>query len=144
MTVVVFSKLPVRWPASFRWHCAVQVRSLAGLGHDVMVISGAPQFHESEQVCEGAKQLIEVALPKWGSLDAGSAWQEFAVACADPHVAQRVAEFAPDAVLGVDWTSFQPCNNLRQALRALSARCPPYVFLNYRCKHTRPWSRIKH
>ena len=99
-----------------------------------MVISGAPQFHGSEQVCEGAKQLVEVALPKWGVLDASSAWQDFAAACADPRLAERVANFAPDAVLGVDWTSLQPYHHLRQALRALSACIPPYVFLNYRCE----------
>ena len=101
-----------------------------------MVISGAPQSFGNDQVCEGAKQLVEVALPKWGSLDASSAWQEFAGACADPHLAERVAEFAPDVVLGVDWTSFQPYNNLRQALGALLAHIPPYVFLNYRCEHS--------
>ncbi len=98
-----------------------------------MVISGAPESHDSEQICEGAKHLIEVALPKWGSLDASCAWREFAAACADPKLAQQAADFAPDAVLGVDWTSLQPYNHLRQALSALSVHIPPYVFLNYRC-----------
>ena len=109
------------------------MRSLASLGHDVMVLSGAPESLESAQFREGAKHLIEVALPKWGSLDASSAWQEFASACADSQVAQRVADFAPDAILGVDWTSFQPYHHLQQALGALSAHIPPYIFLNYRC-----------
>lgn len=109
------------------------MRSLASLGHDVMVISGAPESLESEKICEGAKQLVEVALPKWGALDASSAWQEFASACADLRVAQRVVDFAPKAILGVDWTSFQPYNHLRQTLGAMSAHIPPYVFLNYRC-----------
>lgn len=103
-----------------------------------MVISGAPESHDSKQICEGAKHLIEVALPMWGSLDASSAWREFAAACAGPKTAQRVADFAPDAVLGVDWTSLQPYNHLRQALGALSVHIPPYVFLNYRCVATKP------
>ena len=31
-----------------------------------MVISGAPESHDSKQICEGAKHLIEVALPNVG------------------------------------------------------------------------------
>lgn len=73
-----------------------------------------------------------MALPRWGSLDASSAWEEFAVACAEPRIVKRVAEFGPAFVLGVDWTSFQPYKHLQQALRNQTAPIPPYIFLNYR------------
>ena len=127
---------------------------MAGLGHDVIVISGAPQSFGNDQVCEGAKQLVEVKQDirleyTYPRLDAEVSKKlnhllksPFVIhpgtgrVCADPHLAERVAEFAPDVVLGVDWTSFQPYNNLRQALGALLAHIPPYVFLNYRCEHS--------
>lgn len=40
---------------------ATQVRSLCSLGHDVMVISGAPPSYSSSPIAEGAKELIEAS-----------------------------------------------------------------------------------
>ena len=71
-------------------------------------------------------------LQKWGSLDASSSWQELAERCSDSSIVERVARFAPEAVLGVDWTSFQPYQHLQQGLGGQNAPVPPYVFLNYR------------
>ena len=71
-------------------------------------------------------------LPKWGLLDAGSSWQAFAEECSDSSIVEHVARFAPEAVLGVDWTSFQPYQRLQQGLGGRKAPVPPYVFLNYR------------
>lgn len=74
----------------------------------------------------------QVRLPKWGSLDASSAWQDFTDCCSQLDLVKRVAHFAPKAVLGVDWTSFQPYRNLQSGLDSLGLPVPPYVFLNYR------------
>ncbi|CAK0761886.1 hypothetical protein CVIRNUC_002903 [Coccomyxa viridis] len=109
-----------------------QVRSLSSLGHAMLVISGKPPSSESSRIQEGAQELIEVELPEWGSLDASSSWQDFAERCSDGDILERVARFAPEAVLGVDWTSFQPYQRLQQGLEGQKAPIPPYVFLNYR------------
>ena len=75
---------------------------------------------------------LQVELPKWGCLNASSSWQDFAERCSDCSIVERVARFAPEAVLGVDWTSFQPYQRLQQGLGSRKAPAPPYVFLNYR------------
>ncbi len=81
------------------------------------------------------RKYLQVELPEWGSLDASSSWQDFAERCSDGDILERVARFAPEAVLGVDWTSFQPYQRLQQGLEGQKAPIPPYVFLNYRQGH---------
>ena len=78
------------------------------------------------------EQSLQVTLPKWGSLDASSAWQDFAAFFANPSTVKRVGDFAPEAVLGIDWTSLTPYKHLQDAFISLEAPCPPYIFLNYR------------
>lgn len=94
-----------------------QVRALAALGHDLLVVAGRP--HDAPDAdsapTEGAKQLLQVLhkrgnlypphrthqvpLPVWNRLDAQSSWQVFADACSQPHIVQAVAAFgyAPSA-----------------------------------------------
>eukprot|EP00884_Botryococcus_braunii_P006373 jgi/Botrbrau1/15737/Bobra.4_1s0105.1 len=109
-----------------------QVRSLTKLGHEVLVISGRPAEAEDLAAnCEQGEVLHEVPLSRWGTLDRNSAWDEFAQKASTVSIAQKVTDFNPQAVLGVDWTSL-PC------YRALVAACQslrvplPYVYLNYR------------
>ena len=78
------------------------------------------------------RQHLQVELPEWGSLDASSSWQDFAEKCSDSGIIERVARFAPEAVLGVDWTSLQPYQSLQHGLGSQKAPVPPYIFLNYR------------
>lgn len=78
------------------------------------------------------EQCSQVTLPKWGSLDASSAWQDFAAFFAKPSTVKHVGDFAPEAIIGIDWTSLTPYKQLQDAFISLEAPCPPYIFLNYR------------
>eukprot|EP00887_Chlorella_sp_A99_P008095 scaffold12.g8095.t1 len=109
-----------------------QVRALAELGHQLCVVSGAPEQPQHEAHREGAAQLIEIPLPLWGRLDAGCAWREFAAGAGAPGVVALVAEFAPDAVLGVDWHSLPAYEALAGGLGAAGVAPPPFCFMNYR------------
>jgi len=126
-----------------------QVRALAAAGHAVMVLSARPAAHDGRPAREGARTLEEVAVGSWGRLDAGGPWAEFAAGAAAPALAARVAEFAPQVALVVDWSGFAAYEALCCALAAggvggvggggggaASAQpaplAPPLVFLNYR------------
>ncbi len=63
----------------------------------------------------------------WNRLDASTPWQQFAAGVLDDHVTAAVRQFAPEAVLGVDWSALQACRNLMPYTNGA-----PYVYLNYR------------
>ena len=110
-----------------------QVRSLAALGHELLVISGTPQAAQEEEATHvGAWQLIEVPLPVWGRLDAECSWQEFAEGAGSEPCVAAVAAFEPEAALGVDWHSVAAFERLAAGLRAGGAAVPPFIFMNYR------------
>ncbi|KAK9822651.1 hypothetical protein WJX81_003711 [Elliptochloris bilobata] len=111
-------------------YAANQVRALAGLGHDVLVIAGKPPGHDKAPYASGACCILEVELPRWGRLDRPCAWQEFAAGAAE--LVQRMASFGARAALGVDWTSLAPYQQLADGLRRAGHSAPPYVFMNYR------------
>ncbi len=75
--------------------------------------------------------LTQIELATWGTLDRSCGWEAFAAGCSQPGIAERVREFRPDAVLGVDWSSLP-------AFEALKACLGPdhlnltYAYLNYR------------
>ena len=71
-------------------------------------------------------------VPIWNRLDRGSAWKEFSDGLAVPGIAERVANFQPQAVLGVDWTSLSAYQALSEMLTELAQPVPPYIFMNYR------------
>lgn len=75
---------------------------------------------------------LQVELPVWGRLDAGCGWRAFAAGAGAPAVVQAVADFAPEAVMGVDWHSLAAYEALEGALGAAGQRLAPYVFMNYR------------
>ncbi|KAK9817271.1 hypothetical protein WJX72_012093 [[Myrmecia] bisecta] len=104
-----------------------QVRGLATLGHEVFVVSCKPEGHTGAAKPEGAGQLVEIAVPVWNCLDRSCSWQEFADGVAQPAVVASILEFAPQAVLGVDWSSVRPYKQL--VSKGLAA---PFVYMNYR------------
>ncbi|KAL4436763.1 hypothetical protein ABPG75_003902 [Micractinium tetrahymenae] len=121
-----------------------QARALTQLGHEVLVIAGAPPGHTqkaAEAAGEGAGlveqqaalawRILHVELPVWGRLDAGCAWREFAAGGSAPEVAAAAAAFRPAAVLGVDWHSVGVYEQLQEALPGP----PPFIYLNYRVFH---------
>ena len=73
----------------------LQVRALARLGHEVLVIAGTPAAHSKARDASGARCLLEVELPRWGLLNRGCAWQEFARGMAG--FAEQVAAFGAHA-----------------------------------------------
>jgi hypothetical protein len=125
-----------------------QVRALAAAGHAVFVLSARPAAHDARPAREGARALEEVPVGAWGRLDAGGPWAEFAAGTAAPALAARVAAFAPQVALAVDWSGFAAYEALRGAMErsvlasadggeggdAATALAPalPLVFLNYR------------
>ncbi|CAL8468103.1 g7642 [Coccomyxa elongata] len=112
-----------------------QVRALAALGNELLVISGKPAGYQGAPESEGAAKLFQVELSVWGSLDRSSAWQAFAEGAGSEEVVSAVARFQAGAVLGVDWTSLQAYKNLSAGLQRSAALVPPYVFMNYRVYH---------
>ena len=120
------------------------VRALVGRNSSILVLcgreAGAAQTTEAdwgqngEAGLPGASQsavtVRSVALPVWRKLDRASAWQQFAAAAAAEH-ADAVARFAPDVVLGVDWTGLPPLLELRRA-GAVQPPTVPFVYLNFR------------
>ncbi|BDA42205.1 hypothetical protein COCOBI_03-0920 [Coccomyxa sp. Obi] len=112
-----------------------QVRALAALGNELLVISGKPAGYQGTSENEGAAELFEVELPVWGSLDRSSAWEAFAEGAGSEAVVSAVARFQANAVLGVDWTSLQAYKYLSTGLQHSAALIPPYVFMNYRVYH---------
>lgn len=76
---------------------------------------------------------MQVELARWGALDRGSAWAQFAAGAASASVVAAAAQLGADAVLGVDWTSFPAYQALANSLGSQQAPIPPFVFMNYRC-----------
>ncbi|KAG1669501.1 hypothetical protein FOA52_015668 [Chlamydomonas sp. UWO 241] len=110
-----------------------QVRALAGLGHQVFVISARPHAHGTEPgSTQGAVRVVEVPVSSWGRLCAAAPYAEFATGGASPEVATAVAAFAPDVAMGVDWSSLPLYRALAQQLAQQQAAVPPLVYLNYR------------
>ncbi|KAI7843143.1 hypothetical protein COHA_003314 [Chlorella ohadii] len=138
-----------------------QARALTQLGHEVLVVAGAPPCHAPAAGSTGpgheapplAAQILHIELPTWGRLDAACAWRDFAAGACRPDVAAAVAAFGPTAILGVDWHSVAAYDALVEALArhngsgssssgsgssagsGIAAAAPPYVFLNYRVYH---------
>lgn len=71
---------------------------------------------------------------RWGRLDAHAPWQDFASGVGQASVSLRIEEFAPEVVLGVDWTSYPAYLELKRHFAAAEGArgLAPYVFLNYR------------
>jgi hypothetical protein len=113
-----------------------QVRSLTRLGHQVFVLSAAPEASttdvQSRKSSEEVK-LIEIPVPAWGRLDRQSGWREFADGVT-PEICSEIAEFNPQWALIVDWSAVGAYKRL------VSSRCwgdnlesvPPMAYLNYR------------
>jgi hypothetical protein len=74
----------------------------------------------------------QVELSRWGTLDASSAWVEFAEGVAHADIPRAVLDFGADAAVGVDWTSLPAYCALHLRMQQLGAIGPPYVFMNYR------------
>jgi len=99
------------------------VRVLRQGGAALLALCGMP---------EGAsapldQTLLTVPLPRWEKLDKDSAWEAFAAGAAQH--AKVVAEFHPDVVLAVDWTSTAAVASLR---RAGTLHDAPTLFLCFR------------
>ena len=116
-----------------------QVRALRSAGHDLHVLSGRPADddadgcreagHGAGDVASSARCHVEedsdgvivwaLTLPRatWGRLDRHSGWRAFARAAGtSPDLTAAVAAFAPDVVLGVDWSSLPAWSALRATL----------------------------
>ena len=75
----------------------------------------------------------QVPLSSWGRLDRHSPWEEFAAACT--RLGGKVADFKPQVVWGIDWTSLHPYYEVAGRLHPpeeLDKGALPYVFMNYR------------
>ncbi|KAI3425983.1 hypothetical protein D9Q98_007951 [Chlorella vulgaris] len=113
-----------------------QARSLAQLGHQVLVVAGAPAGRSSNGTATPAHpqqeqqhqldqpRVLYVELPVWGCLDTSCGWREYA-AGAGSTVAAEVAAFGAAAVLGVDWHSVGAYDALAAALPP--GTLPPFV-----------------
>ncbi len=75
---------------------------------------------------------MQIELPHWGTLDRSCSWQAFAKGCRQPTIVQRIVDFRPDAVLGVDWSALPAFEALHASLVAEDMQLP-YVYMNYRC-----------
>lgn len=175
----VLSIPPLRPPS-------LQARALMQLGHEVLVIAGAPRCYAPPAAVQrvlrvsslGGSLLAvqleapvpapcppacpslpccppppQVELPRWGSLDAGCSWREFASGAAAPAIAAEAQAFRADAVLGVDWHSAAAYDALAAATAAAAGGgaaaaggeeegggrggggLPPFLYLNYRVYH---------
>ncbi|PNH12500.1 hypothetical protein TSOC_000582 [Tetrabaena socialis] len=108
-------------------YATAQVRALAAAGHELFVVSARPGHAEVPDDACGAKSIIEIPVQTWHRLDAGAPWREYAAGVLDEAVGEAVRAFAPEAVLGVDWSALQAARNL-----APYCGGAPYVYLNYR------------
>ena len=80
----------------------------------------------------------QVQLPEWGCLNHRCSWQELATQLSTETVVQRIAAFAPSAILGVDWSSLPAYKAIAAALHAHSLPVPCFIYMNYRY-HDRSW-----
>lgn len=118
---------------------ALQVRSLGELGHAVLVVSGAPPPSSpslptpssSPAAWDGAPNasVLRFPLPRWGSLDASCAWEEYASSCVRLG-ASAVGAFAPEAAVTVDWHGHEAWRRVRAALSRFASL--PEAYMNFR------------
>lgn len=69
-----------------------------------------------------------MGVSSWGRLDVTAPWQEYAAGAATPEALEAVRSFAPEVVLGVDWSALPAYRALKPALEADTT----FVYLNYR------------
>eukprot|EP01023_Acetabularia_acetabulum_P016149 TRINITY_DN17974_c0_g3_i1.p1 TRINITY_DN17974_c0_g3~~TRINITY_DN17974_c0_g3_i1.p1 ORF type:complete len:405 (-),score=36.08 TRINITY_DN17974_c0_g3_i1:139-1353(-) len=117
-------------------YARTQVRAMSNLGHKVLVISAKHVADTSEPNGEGAVHLIEIAVPSWNKLDGDSCWKEFGERFTDIKILEKIFQFQPQFILGVDWTSVIPYKNIRQFCQNTNVsevNVPlRFVFMNFR------------
>ena len=110
-----------------------QARALAKAGHDVHVVSGVPsksvERKQSRQTHYPGDPpnlaVTEILLSedeKWGRLDAECGWREFAERAGpglEEDLVRGIADFNPDVILGVDWSSLPAARSLSRRVRSL-------------------------
>ncbi|KAK9864462.1 hypothetical protein WJX84_004656 [Apatococcus fuscideae] len=111
-------------------YAAGQVQALTVHGCRVLVLAGKPSGQERSTGRPHA-DIAEIELPHWGTLDRSCSWQAFAKGCRQPTIVQRIVDFRPDAVLGVDWSALPAFEALHASLVAEDMQLP-YVYMNYR------------
>ena len=137
-----------------------QARALAKAGHDVHVVSGVPsksvERKQSRQTHYPGDPpnlaVTEILLSedeKWGRLDAECGWREFAERAGpglEEDLVRGIADFNPDVILGVDWSSLPAARSLSRRVRSLTredtanddgegdenALIAPFVYSNFR------------
>ena len=136
-----------------------QARALAKAGHKVQVVSGVPKSTERKQSRRTQYPddppnlvVIEIVLSedeKWGRLDVECGWREFAERAGpglEEDLVRGIADFSPDVILGVDWSSLPAARSLSRRVRSLKREdtadaeldvneCPliaPFVYSNFR------------
>ena len=104
-----------------------QVRALRDLGHDVLCLCGYPEGHSLAETHTSNSHISPVPVPTWRLLTLDCSWREFA----DRSILflERILNFNPEIVIGVDWHSIRAFQSLR--INGLSKEVP-YVFCNYR------------
>ncbi len=73
-------------------------------------------------------EYLPVSLPVWRKLDITSSWEAFGLGA--KQWVNRVQEFMPDVVVGVDWTSLGPFKTLLDG--GAFAKKTPFVYFNFR------------
>ena len=137
-----------------------QARALAKAGHDVHVVSGVPsksvERKQSRQTHYPGDPpnlaVTEILLSedeKWGRLDAECGWREFAERAGpglEGDLVRGIADFNPDVILGVDWSSLPAARSLSRRVRSLTREdtanddgegdenvlIAPFVYSNFR------------
>ena len=109
-----------------------QVRALQQLGHEVLVVCGCPANSSSAILQDHSPDVISIPLPIWGRLDLECAWREFAEGCGEFSIANRIGNFHAEAIIGVDWHSFEAYERLAASLQFQNFPVPSYFCSNYR------------
>eukprot|EP00048_Salpingoeca_helianthica_P008326 m.121367 g.121367 ORF g.121367 m.121367 type:complete len:405 (-) comp14574_c3_seq1:21-1235(-) len=107
-------------------------RGLLALGHVVLVLSAIPansSAHVSGQLDTLGITTLAVPVPPdtWGRLDRHSGWEAFEHGAGAHREAIRT--FAPDVVVGVDWTGHRAFQGI---YGDTDCAAPPFVFLCFR------------
>lgn len=117
------------------------VRGLKRAGCQVLVVSGRPESNplsSQDPEAQGHTQpphgVIDIGLPKWGTLDRGSSWEEFAGGCCSPPHLARMAGFQPQVVVCVDYHATHAWQGIKPLLLPLllPTPLPPMVYMNFR------------
>ena len=116
------------------------VRILAALPDvHILVVSGRSEASENSANDWGNThervEVLSVPLPVWRKLDKASSWREFGPLCAATH-SSKIADFKPDVVVGVDWTSLGVYQTLseKEVLKNQQRNLPtvPLLYFNFR------------